>query len=98
MWRSWGGDWPQSKLDWYDYALLGVSGLRREILLRHWDGEEGADIARRFQISENEVTWHIVMMSGHFEAIFEARKRQLEDERMLAFINRKYPALASRIR
>jgi hypothetical protein len=92
VWRSWGGEWPQHDFDWYNYALLGLPPVRREITLRHWAGEEDADLARRFGISQNEVMWHYGMASGHIEAILEAKRRRDEDRMYLALVNRDYPA------
>jgi hypothetical protein len=97
MWRSWGREWPQHEFDWYNYALMGVPRLRREITLRHWAGEEDADIARRFQISQNEVVWHCTMTSGHIEAIFEARQRRADEAKYLALLNHDYPATRARM-
>lgn len=90
-WRSWGREWPQTDFDWYNYALAGVPRLRREITLRHWAGEEDAEIAGRFGLSQNEVLWHYAMTSGHIEAVFEGKKRREEDRKYLAFVNQDYP-------
>jgi hypothetical protein len=71
--------------------LAGVPRLRREITLRHWAGEEDAEIAGRFGLSQNEVMWHYAMTSGHIEAVFEGKKRREEDRKYLAFVNQDYP-------
>lgn len=97
IWRSWGREWPQDEFDWYNYALLGVPPLRRQITLRRWAGEKDADIARRFGISQNEVIWHFTMTSGHIEAVFEAKHRREEDTKYLALVNRDYPAGRARM-
>jgi hypothetical protein len=97
VWRSWGREWPQHEFDWYNYALLGVPRLRREITLRHWAGEEDADIARHFGISQNEVVWHYGMTSGHIEAIFEAKQRRDDDAKYLSLLNCDYPAMRARM-
>ena len=97
IWRSWGREWPQSDFDWYNYALLGVPPLRREITLRHWAGEDDSHVARHFGISLNEVMWHYTMTSGHIEAVFEAKKRREEDRQYLAFGDQDYPAGRARL-
>lgn len=97
IWRSWGREWPVHEFDWWDYALLGVPRLRREITMRHWAGEEDADIARRFGISQNEVIWHYAMTNGHIEAISEAKRRREEDQKYLAVVNADFPAGRARM-
>lgn len=83
IWRAWGRPWPQNEFDWYNYALLGVPPLRREITLRHWSGEDDAEIARRFGITLSEVVWHYGMTTGHIEAIWKAKQRREHDRRYL---------------
>ena len=88
IWRAWDRPWPQNEFDWYNYALLGVPPLRREITLRHWSGEDDAEIAQRFGISISEVVWHYGMANGHIEAIWNAKQRREHDRRYLEVAER----------